>query len=225
MNGLVFDLQLFEGNTLISGTSGDDNIMEFNVENVTIDTGNGNDAIMVECGENVVIQSGVGNDKIEMMSLHNITVDAGTGDDYVDLQVGLKNVSITLGDGKDTLNFSAKGDNTTVNDLNVNDVLCLNTLPTFAKFTNGVLNIGDIAKINLPNVTNINDYRNMIVNVVSGSSWHGEDLTVVESITLGELLDAPASYWKVSGTTATYYDGDGSVILTLTGLKSGLKVV
>ena len=153
-----------------------------------------------------------------------VTIDAGAGDDIIENWD--VNVTITSGAGNDTISFDGSSRGTTITDFDASDKLDLMYYePTFAKFANNMLNISNYTKVKLPNVKNINDYRDMIVSYYHYDEETGVYTDAEMEITLGELLDAPAPYWKVSGTTATYYDGDGKLLVTLTGLKSGLKAV
>ena len=238
MNRIVFDLQFFatitnyNDDTLVSGTADADSIVNggksnnkgrvYYPSNVTIYAGAGNDTIR-NYGSQVTIDAGEGNDNIPNYG-SQVTINAGDGNDYI--YSNGANVTITSGAGNDTISLDtdmSASVKTTITDFDASDTLKLfDDEPTFAKFANNVLNINNHIKINLPNVKNINDYRNMIVPY----SYYDDTGEYIEAeITLGELLDAPAPYWKVSGTTATYYDADGKLLATLTGLKSGLKVV
>ena len=168
-----------------------------------------------DSARNRVIVGSSGDDHIGN-SDSNVTINAGKGNDYIDIgswwSRGIDNV-ITSGSGKDTISFAGIK-NVTITDFSTDDVLRFYYTPKYAAFnkTTHILDFGNL-KINLPNVSNIDDYRDMLIK-----NWG-------EKITLGELLDQKKFYWKISGTTATYYDGNGKVMATLTGLKSGLKVV
>ena len=198
----------------------------------TINNCEGASNITISADYNVSIR----NDEVS-----NVIINAGEGNDTIINTDASSNITITSGSGNDVLSFLDQTNgywsyseneehfpkNITITDFDVNDVLCaqhLNNFNTgyyrrrFAKFDKGVLNIDNALKIKLPNVKNINDYRNMTVRYGDYNFDRSED------ITLGELLDS-ALYWKVSGTTATASAADGSVVFTLTGLKSGLKVV
>ena len=213
MNRIVFDLQVFatitngNNNTLVSGTADNDSIR------------NG--------GSQVTIDAGAGNDTIQnTWNTSNVTINAGAGNDSIYINYNSSNITITSGTGNDTISLEDWGlvPGTTITDFDASDTLKLvGDEPTFAKFANNVLNIDNVWKIKLPNVKNINDYRDMVVSYDHYDDAIGDNTDA--EITLGELLDAPAPYWKVSGTTATYYDGDGKLLVTLTGLKSGLKAV
>ena len=162
---------------------------------------------------NRVIVGSSGNDYIDNDGA-NVTINAGAGNDFISSWLdGLNNV-ITSGSGKDIISFFGIG-NVTITDFSTDDMLRLTYTPKYAAFnkTTHILDL-DNFKINLPNVSNIDNYRDMLIRNDRG-----------DRVTLGELLDQKKSYWKVSGTTATYYDGNGKTIATLTGLKSGLKVV
>lgn len=188
--------------------------------NVWIEAGEGNDVVSLHSSDakNSTIDAGTGNDSIYSFywSGESNSINSGTGDDYIELVHGGNYNTVTSGAGKDTISIDTEEKNLTITDFDVNDVLATNNImPTFAKFKNNVLSIDNTIKINLPNVTDINSYRNMIV---------AYDYPT-QTITLGELLDNPVPYWTISGTTATYTSGDGKILATLTGLKSGLKVV
>ncbi|MBQ9442544.1 MAG: hypothetical protein IJU55_06000, partial [Selenomonadaceae bacterium] len=241
VSGTEDDDSIYSRGANVTITSGAGNDTIFNDydgngshENAVIYAGVGNDSIRNEYLK-ATIDAGTGDDYIEAYGV-DVTIDAGAGNDTVmggsDVNTGGGNDYITAGGqcatiasgaGNDTLNLDSEGDYT-VTDFDVNDVLysiSSYNKPEFARFANGVLNVSNIFKVSLPNVKNINNYRNMAIKWNDRDDETGEEILVEK--TLGELLDVPSPYWKVSGTTATYYDADGSVILTLTGLKSGLK--
>ena len=166
MNRIVFDLQLFE------------NI--FNVDSNTLVSGTADSEQLTNLGNNVTINAGAGNDTIISIGISNVTIDAGAGDDIIEnLNV---NVTITSGAGNDTISLTESESGTTITDFDLSDKLALNYKPDFAKFADNVLNI-DGVKINLPNVKNINDYRNMIVSYYTDSEKN------IHEITLGKLLE------------------------------------
>jgi Ca2+-binding RTX toxin-like protein len=53
--------------------------------------------------DDVVMNGGGGNDFISIYLARNVTIDAGEGDDFVGFDIGIKNLTITLGAGSDQL--------------------------------------------------------------------------------------------------------------------------
>lgn len=240
--GIVAGFDGGPANVTIEAGEGNNKISNFSGMNIKISAGSGNDRIFNSNASNATIDGGDGNNIIDTYATTNGIINVGAGNDsivvaYSENNGTSKNVTITSGAGKDTLMFNPSSQNTTITDFDKNDVLYLTNirsgssyspldlnLPTFAKFTGKVLNIGGV-KFNLPKVTNINNYRDMVIKMeVSESATNPYPPKTVET-TLGALLDAKAPYWTVSGTTATYHDGNGEIIATLTGLKKGLKAV
>ena len=193
--------------TVDSG-DGNDYVHNWECQNVTINTGRGSD-VVYNSSQSVRINTGDGNDSIEN-SAANVTILTGEGNDTILASGG----TITSGAGTDVI--TARGTSTvTITDFNTQDALNVEYDAHFATFSNHLLNL-DGRKIYLPNVNNINDLRNVIV------TQNGQNAG-----TLDELLNNKAPYWTVSGTTATYHLGDtnGTVLCTITGLKSGLTAV
>lgn len=224
MDRIVFDLQRFlnvtvtAGDTLVSGSAGADSITVgkygSSVSGVTVDSGAGDDYInnrwnssnaiinagdgnnsVYNDGSNVKITSGAGNDIVGNYG-SNVTINSGAGNDWIETYGS--NVTITSGSGNDTIDLDVQDlVKITITDFDVSDKLNLGwSEPTFAKFANKTLILGDdmaaFAKINLPNVTNINNYSDMVVSYAY--YWDEEtEEEVKNEITLGELLDNPAS--------------------------------
>ena len=197
-------------NVTIDGGDGDDSISNIG-SYVTIDGGEGSDTIRILDGGNITIKGGAGNDNIRSGG-YNILTDAGSGDDFITEYA--TNSTITTGLGIDTIAISTYAKNLTITDLTPEDVLDFQTKPQFARFADGVLDMGSI-KITLPNVQDIDAYRDMTI------TWDRSTY-----MKLGTLLDAPAYVWtvkQVNGTTTAKYGPEGgNVEIVLTGLKGSL---
>lgn len=118
MQEFIFDLQRFDyiNNyshfTLVSGTSKNDNIYNYEGRRVTIDGGDGNDYISNREGNNASISGGAGDDTIgNEYGGEKVTIDAGSGNDSI-YNDG-NNVSISTGDGNDYI-YNDSGDKVTI---------------------------------------------------------------------------------------------------------------
>ena len=115
----IFDLQRFadihnyDSNTLVSGTSGNDTIYNWESSNVTISGGAGNDYIDNYRGSNVSISGDAGNDEV-YNSGSNVTINGGAGDDSIYIDSNSDGVSIDGGAGNDSIHNNY-ADNVTIN--------------------------------------------------------------------------------------------------------------
>ena len=106
---IVFDIQRFvtignfKSNTLLSGTSGNDSIANYNLgKSVTINAGAGNDSIYND-GDNVTIYGGAGNDTIFNYFGSSVTIDGGAGNDFINVGFWAGATIIKAGVGNDTI--------------------------------------------------------------------------------------------------------------------------
>ena len=132
-----------KSNTLLSGTSGNDVVLNGGWWNdswhnggsfVTIAGGKGNDYIENLNGSKNSINGGDGNDEINSWTSHNATINSGNGDDFIFNRNGTKNL-INAGAGKDTI--ESFGWKMTIAGGKGNDSLSLNSTNNLIKYNAG----------------------------------------------------------------------------------------
>ncbi|MFL6857074.1 MAG: hypothetical protein ACJ8EB_04100, partial [Allosphingosinicella sp.] len=99
------------GNDVMSGGGGNDVLTESGSGNDTLIGGDGDDSLQVTRSagtDQIVVQGGAGNDllSVSVNGTTTVTIDLGDGDDRVTLG-GAGIVSLTLGTGRDTVQFSS----------------------------------------------------------------------------------------------------------------------
>ena len=125
-------------NTLVSGTSGNDHVYNWDGDsvynwhgdsvsidtdkdddivlnygsNVTINTGDGDDTVDNYDGSNVTINTGAGNDTVDNREISNASINTGDGDDLISLysSASLNVIQYAAGDGNDTVIGFKAGD-------------------------------------------------------------------------------------------------------------------
>ena len=193
-------------NTLLSGTSGDDDISNFYGKNVSISAGDGNDSIDNN-GSQVTINGGAGNDSILNMS-SNVTINAGTGDDSIYNYLG-SNFTIDAGTGDDYIandgsnvlfKYAAGDGNDTIWGFKENSTLKISNSFYFATKESG---------------------SDIIVMVGDGA------ITLKGAASLASVnIDFEKSdSWKLNGTTATYGSLTVKGVTSLDGILLDGKVV
>lgn len=96
-----FFLQRFAATTVISGTSGNDNIDAGEIEKAIINAGDGNDRIY-NYDDSASISGGTGNDSIYSDGYH-ASINGGAGNDRITLAAVSNLVQYASGDGNDTI--------------------------------------------------------------------------------------------------------------------------
>ncbi|WP_263258614.1 beta strand repeat-containing protein [Pseudomonas oryzihabitans] len=234
----------------ITGGTGADNITvaptNTSAVALTVDAGAGNDTINATAGNNatLTLNGGAGNDIFNVTTtaagtLGNVIVNGGAGNDVVNLTAagvtattGSHNVTITLGDGNDTLAVKALG--------NLNGTFTTGDATQIAAANTAIA--ADLVKVTDFNASN--DVLNM--SAITGTTFQALNNTQVANVaaaaTLAEAVTSVASavgaahatsfafggntYVFVNDATATVGNGDGLIELTgFTGQLSSANFV
>lgn len=204
-------------NTLLSGTSGNDDIVNggYNSSwvwhsggnNVTINTGAGNDSVYNDYGYYVIINTGAGNDSV-YNSGDSVTISGGKGNDSIYNNWNfISKAPSDDNNGSDVLVKYASGDgNDIIYGFKDNSTLSIvgGSYSTKKSEKNIIVTVGD-GKISL-----IGAARLSKVNIKGTKS---------------STPSTETNSWKLSGTTATY-GTSSKTLVTVSGVKStsGLSI-
>ena len=202
-----------KSNTLLSGTSGNDTILNGGYwdgdwhdagSNVTINSGAGNDDVY-NLGLSVTINTGAGNDEVTNYSGDSVTITGGKGNDSIYNNWNFSsNAPYGDSDGSNVLFKYSSGDG--------NDII-------YGFKDNSTLSIGGGAYSTKKSGSDV------IVTVGKGK------ISLIGAASLdkvnikGTKSSTKTNFWKLSGTTATY-GTSSKTLVTVSGVKStdGLSI-
>ena len=219
MKEFVFDLQRFEdiyndeNDTIINGTSGNDDISNNVTEKVTISTGSGNDYVYNNNGYRASITTGSGQDSVINIVGSKVVIDTGSENDYVYNNNSYR-ASINTGEGNDLIKLTFAS----------NKSVIIYSAGDGSDKIYG-FDADDTLSISGGSYSTTKSGKNIIVTVGNGeiSLIGAASLSAVNIV--AEEKPAETNKWTLHQTTATY-GTSSKTLVTVKGVKSldGLSI-